>query len=121
MRVSQKDALICDFAQFYHIYDIDSLHPQYAAILACGLPEDSRIMRERRESVAEPDSLLLATIVDELNMIIWILGNGKGNGIPLPESIFEKISGISVGTKDGNTKFESGYDFEREWQALTGE
>lgn len=43
MMATDEDALICDFAETYHIYDYRQLKPSYAATLAAGLREDSRI------------------------------------------------------------------------------
>lgn len=40
---TDEDALICDFAETYHIYDYRSLPLHMAGIFACGLRPDSRI------------------------------------------------------------------------------
>ena len=44
MVVEHKDAIICDFLQYYHVLDYRSLPLQQAAILAFGLPPESRTM-----------------------------------------------------------------------------
>ena len=41
MIATDEDALICDFAETYHIYDYRSLDVEYAATLAYGLRDDS--------------------------------------------------------------------------------
>jgi len=38
-----ENALICDFAETYHIYDYRQLPPTRVAVFACGLRDDSRI------------------------------------------------------------------------------
>jgi len=51
MSAIDRDALICDFAQYYHL-NLDEQPVRYAAILACGLPADSRIqciLRAKKE------------------------------------------------------------------------
>ena len=40
---TDESALICDFAETYHIYDYRALPVSYAATLAYGLRSDSRI------------------------------------------------------------------------------
>lgn len=47
-----EDLLICDFAQYYHM-DYRELSKEYAGILACGLPRDSRIYTYMRTQVEE--------------------------------------------------------------------
>ena len=43
---SDEDALICDFAQYYHVLDWHALPLRLAATLAAGLPETSRSLRK---------------------------------------------------------------------------
>lgn len=43
MYSTDKDALLCDLAETYHIYDFDAFKPSKMAIFAYGLREDSRI------------------------------------------------------------------------------
>ena len=43
MMALDEDALICDFAETYHIYNIYGMPVQYIATLAIGLRDDSRI------------------------------------------------------------------------------
>lgn len=93
MRASDEDALICDFAQYYHIYDIDSLTPSYAAVLACGLPEESRSVRAVFNAKTDTRTMLLAAAVDNLNFIAWVLCGGDDSGVERPEPISAALSG----------------------------
>ena len=43
MCIADRDAVVCDFAQYYHL-DFDRQPVGYAAVLAAGLPAESRIM-----------------------------------------------------------------------------
>ena len=43
-----EDALICDFAEFYHIYNYYDYPVEYVAILANGLRDNSRIRHKER-------------------------------------------------------------------------
>lgn len=69
MRVICKDALICDFAQYYHIYDIFALDLKTAATLACGLPAESRtVMQITGQKFSMADTLMIA-MLDTLRSI----------------------------------------------------
>ena len=62
-----ENALICDLAETYGIYDYGSLPIDTVATLAVGLRDDSRIMMKMRGSKIPADaSFLLATIVDRI-------------------------------------------------------
>lgn len=55
MAAFDEDALICDFAETYHLR-FDELPKDYAAVLAAGLPYTSRIMtaiRRHEEDIKE--------------------------------------------------------------------
>jgi len=121
MRASDKDALICDFAQYYHIYDIDALVPQYAAVLACGLPEDSRIRRSMSDVHASPEEILLAMSVDALNLIIWILGSRDEANIP--RSVVKVMTGMEAeqAVNHNVESFDSPEAFEAAWRSYTQE
>lgn len=66
MVVLDEDALICDFAETYHIYDFWSLPLQLAATLAAGLWYDSRIMMRLSGDQFRVRDLLLATLCDKM-------------------------------------------------------
>ena len=61
-----EDALICDLAETYQIYDYRSLPVKLVATLSAGLREDSRIKMAAAELPAKQDTLLLATIADRV-------------------------------------------------------
>lgn len=65
-----EDAMICDFAETYHIYDYRNIPASLAATLAAGLRDDSRIkikMSDRRGSV---NTIILAGIMDRLSVLL---------------------------------------------------
>lgn len=60
-------AVICDFAETYHIYDMWTLPARTAATLACGLGPNSRIMLKLAGvEISPPFSLLVAMLIDEV-------------------------------------------------------
>lgn len=65
-----EDALICDFAETYHIFDYKALSPCLAATLAVGLREDSRVKMQVLKRKAQVNTILLAGIVDRLSVLL---------------------------------------------------
>ncbi len=120
MRAICKDALICDFAQFYHVYDIDSLKLQTAAIMACGLPPESRTIRQISGQKYPVEMVLQMKILDTMKTIEWAYINTHSKRkIPKPKSIFELINEQKE-TKEIVT-FQSGQEFEIERERIIKE
>ena len=86
-----RDALLCDFAEYYHIYDFGLLPVQTVATLACGLREDSRIKQKISGINVPMNTLLLAHAVDRLGLLIWQKTKDGQHGRNKPESIAEKM------------------------------
>lgn len=67
-----EEALICDLAETYHIYDYKKLPLKMVAIFCAGLRSNSRIIRKmagyKEESI---EIMLLSAIVDRLSMLWW--------------------------------------------------
>lgn len=82
-----RDALICDLAETYHIYDYKAFPPHYIAILAVGLRDDSRIKMKMNGAVLPMDELLLCSIFDALNLYLW----HGAKGVPKPKSVLQEI------------------------------
>ena len=112
-----EDALICDFAETYHIYDIYKCPVVYIATLAMGLRDDSRIMMRLAGLRVNLKTLLLAHIVDNTAINVYFKTKDAEKGRNKPKSVVEML------TKDKEPdirKFESGADFENEWRRLHG-
>lgn len=87
-----ENALICDFAEYYHIYDYKRLPARYAGILAHGLRAGSRCVMSVTGQTINPDSLLLATISDELQIVMYqqrAIAGSKHN--PKPRLVTDQI------------------------------
>lgn len=104
-----EEALICDLAETYGIYDYRSFSPEIIAVYAKGLREDSRIKMSISGQRAKVDTLLLAGINDRLSLLLW--GNTKDakRGVNKPKMITDSLL---VKEKDV-TVFSSGEDFEK--------
>lgn len=105
-----EDSLICDFAEYYRIYDYTALSPKYAGVLACGLRENSRIKMKLSEQIVDTSTLLLATIADRIQLLLWQNTEDGQKGRNIPESITEKLLGIN--NERDHIVFNTGAEFE---------
>lgn len=85
-----EEALICDFAEVYHVFDWRSLPVKTAAILALGLGPNSRIMRKQCGVSVPLDTLLFATMLDALRILVWQNTEDGAKGRNKPE-MFSKL------------------------------
>lgn len=74
-----EDELICDLAEVYSIYDYKSYPVKLIATLAVGLGLNSRIKSKQMELPVGLDTILLATISDNLSNYMWYLSGCKGD------------------------------------------
>lgn len=113
-----EDALICDLAESYHIYDYKSLPVSKIAIFSVGLRDDSRIKMKMNGIKYPLNTILLAAAADRLSLLLWSRTEDGVNGLNQPQSILDKLIG------DGDAKevngFDSPEDFENEWKRLVG-
>lgn len=109
---SDEDALICDLAEVYHIYDYRRLPLTQVAVFAYGLPEDSRTKRKLSGQKVPLDTMLLAAIFDQFNALIYGLSGGKNNR---PQSLTQLLLGE---TDNLQHAFTSSKDFENERQRI---
>lgn len=114
MSAGGEAELICDFAEYYHVLNWRGLPLSLAATLAAGLPRDSRSKRRLRGDVFSMDTLLLARIVDGVNLILWRYSK---EGTDKPESILEALLGSSE-TKPKPRVFRSGAEFMRAYEQV---
>ena len=109
-----ENALICDFAETYHIYDFKRLPVTVAAALAVGLRDDSRIKMAMSGANAPTDILLLAAAVDRLSLLLWAQTKDAEKGRNRPKSILEALN-----PKESDmTSYASGEDFMKELERL---
>ena len=69
MLETDEDALICDLAETYGVYDYESLPVQTVAALSIGLRGDSRIRMKLSGMKLTLTESLLAMIADNLALI----------------------------------------------------
>lgn len=91
MIVTDEDALICDLAETYGIYDYKSLPARRVGIFAMGLRDDSRIKMKLSGSKVPLNTLLLGAIADASNLSVWQVTKDGAKGRNRPSSILQKL------------------------------
>ena len=114
-----EGALICDFAETYHILDYRALPVSLAATLACGLGDNSRIKRKMNNQRISLDTMLLAMAVDRLAIIAWMWSEDAKKGNNRPKSILEQLTtDVEVKAPSDVNLYASGEDFMKARAAL---
>ena len=114
-----EDALLCDFAETYHIYDPYEYPCEYTATLAAGLRDDSRIKVRLSGLRVTPELFALCTGVDALRWIVWSKSEDGRKGRNRPQSILDALSGETKTKKTEDLRgFATGEDFLKEWNRL---
>lgn len=72
-----EDALICDLAETYSIYDYKSLPLRTVATLAAGLRDTSRIKLRAMGVPVAQDTILLAGISDRIDALRYTFSSDK--------------------------------------------
>lgn len=107
-----EDELICDLAETYHILNWRELPPSLVATLSCGLREDSRIKKKMGGLNIALNEMLLALVVDGINILIWQRTKDGSKNRNRPESLFKKLTGQDKKQKDDLEVFTSVEEFE---------
>lgn len=90
-----KEAVICDLAETYNIYNYKDMPPLMVAVFCKGLRENSRIKLKIAGQKVCIETMLLASIVDRLGILIWSKTKDGQKGRNQPKSILESISKIA--------------------------
>lgn len=114
-----EEALICDLAETYQIYDYKQLPLTTVAVFSCGLRSDSRIKMRLSGQEVSPETLLLAGISDKLSYLLWLKTKDGQKGRNKPDSILESLTKTKdISKKKNEIVFDSGKEFEREREKL---
>ena len=107
-----ESALICDFAETYHILDYRALPLKLAAVLACGLRDDSRIKMKLAGMKLNPETMLQAAAVDRLSMLVWAKTKDAQRRKNAPKSILAEMLKDKTDQEDKVQPFNSIEEFE---------
>ena len=113
-----EDALICDLAETYQIYDYRSLPVKLVATLSAGLRGDSRIKLLAADTPVSQDTLLLATIADRIEYFRYSFAD-KGRDKPV--SLVEALVGSNKKKTKGVTGFRTPAEYEAARARIIGE
>lgn len=112
-----EDALICDLAEVYHIFDYKQLPAYRVAVFSLGLSDSSRIKLKLTDRTVDFETMLLAGIFDKVSMLFWSKTKDAEKNKNRPTSVVEMLNG----RQESQTKvvsFESGKDFEANRQRI---
>ena len=117
-----EDALICDFAETYHITDYRSLPLRTAATLSAGLRANARINLKAAGMPVALDTILLAAISDRIDAIKYGLASEQDRK-QKPVSLVESLIGGKTEQKNENGAmvFSSIDDFKKAYAQAQGE
>src|SRR5699024_8269388 len=117
---TDEDALVCDLAETYQIYDYKQLPPTRVAVFAYGLKSESRIKMKMSGQVVPLETLLMARISDGLNTLIWFQTKDGQKGKNRPASMVDMLTNRKKESDKDVVTFSSGEDFENLRSKLIG-
>lgn len=113
---TDEDALICDLAETYHIFDYRSLPLKLAATLSVGLRDDSRIKMKMVNTPIDLDSFLLAVIADRVEQFRYGFTEDAQKKRNKPGSIVDAL----LTPKQSVPTFTTGAELERALNKIRG-
>jgi hypothetical protein len=113
-----EEAMICDLAEVYHIYNYEVYEPSFIAVLVAGLREDSRSKMLLSGAKFSVDQALKMMIVDYLRLIVWMKTRDGAKNRNKPKSLFEEIE--NADSVDNIIGFSDGKSFENAWKKMRG-
>ena len=115
---TDEDALICDLAETYGIFDYRQLPADQVAVFALGLRDDSRIKLAMTNSKVPFETFLLAGVLDRLSALVWFKTTDGQKGINKPLMVAEELTGKTKAKERKEMIFDSGEDFEEYRQKI---
>lgn len=117
---TDEDSLVCDFAEYYNLrFDIENLGVRYTSILACGLPDDSRIKKAISGQKLSFSETMLASINDYLALIWWSKTTNAEQGINRPKSVLGAILGKDIDISEHEV-YDTVDEFEKRRSEILG-
>ncbi|MGM0324278.1 hypothetical protein IGJ18_001786 [Enterococcus sp. AZ078] len=114
-----EEALICDLAETYQIYEYKQLPVCKVAVFSCGLKEDSRIKLKMSNQLVSFETMLLAGIYDRLSLLLWSKTKDAEKGKNMPKAVSDELDLSPRKTKQADTSlFNSSEDFEQRRKEL---
>lgn len=111
-----RDMLICDIAETYHIFNIYEFSPISIARLSVGLRDNSRIKMKMANIKYEFKDILLMSVVDHLAVLTWQNTKDAQRGQNKPKSLVSKL--LEIDKNEDILSFASSSEFEKARQEL---
>lgn len=121
MVIADEDALVCDMAEVYGVFDIFALPPQLAATLAVGLRDSSRIKTKLLGMDMPLDDYLMAAIFDNLNWLCWTHTKDAQHGNNQPVRILDLLTQKRKEDDSDIASFNTAEEFEQARSRLLGD
>ena len=116
-----RDAVICDLAETYGIFNYRALPVSLLATLAVGLRENSRIKMKLSGVRIPRADIFLAAAVDRLSIIAWMLSEDGANGTNRPGSVLDTLLENPKQESTNNVEvYDTPEEYEEEWLRRTG-
>lgn len=112
-----EDALICDLAETYQIYDYRQLPLLKVAVFSYGLSENSRIKMRMSNQIIPMETLLLAGLSDKISVLLWTKTKDGQKGRNRPPMILDAFNQNKTKQRE-TVVFNSGEDFEERRKEL---
>ncbi|MDD3185909.1 MAG: DUF5361 domain-containing protein [Anaerostipes sp.] len=114
-----EDALVCDLAEIYGIFDYRALPVKLLATLSCGLRENSRIKMKLNNLEADTRTILLSMVADSLAFIAWSKTEDGMKNKQRPKSILSQIMGMDrEDSSSSNMVFDSLDEYKAAWKKI---
>lgn len=113
-----ENALMCDLAETYGIYNYRQLPPTLVAVFSLGLRDDSRIKMKLSGQTVPLETMLLASIVDKLSILVWFQTKDGQKGRNRPQMLTDLL--LKREQQSDIQAFRSGEEFEKERRRLIG-
>ena len=115
---TQEDELICDLAETYHILNYRELPVKLLGTLVAGLPEHSRTKLKLNNVSMSQNDIMLISILDRLNILVWQKTKDGQKGKNKPKLILGEI--LKPSKKEDIETFTDGDSFDRRRKELIG-
>lgn len=111
-----KDELICDLAETYGLFNYKGVPLSTLASLVVGLRDNSRIKMLIAGAVVDTQTLIIASILDKLSLLVWFNSQDGQKNINRPKSVVEAL----LNNENDTMLFNSIEEFEEYKQKLLG-
>jgi hypothetical protein len=99
-----EDKLIGDLAQYYHILNYENQPPHLIATLVSQLPSESRLVMHYSNKTITLNQVLMATMIDNLQTLVWQNTKNGHKGQNRPEAMLDTLLHKNEKKKNDNSK-----------------